>query len=858
MSWLPTFVSWPLATAAAVCAAGPVIIHLLNRRRFRTVEWAAMEYLLQAVQRNRKILRIRDLILLVLRTLAVLLVGLGIAQPFFTADQNATFDGQQPLHAIMLLDNSQSMSAQGLEGTMLDIAKKRAIDFINELPEGSRVTVAPVCGSQEGLTLDAFRSIEHAEEAIQRVEVVSRAAAMSTTLNLARAAWEVEPALAKRMVLLTDMQGGNWLRTFQWDEDKPLQVLSVRDGPIENAWVAEVSMEDGVADVETPATIAATIRYEGRSPQQDVQVTLKVDGQVAAVATVDLAPNSVRQVTFQHLFNAVRPEPGQPRASLVEVSLPPDRLPADDARRLVVHVVASLPVAFVDRWGDREDVLRGRIGESRHLRTLLAPGGASDASMIKVRHLRPEQLDRDAIADTRLVVLAGVAEPGPWADLLLEYVQQGGQLFLAAGGEFQPERWTASTYQDGRHLLPLPLQSELVGSLPSSGNANLRPFSLDYESLRTHDYFQIAGVAEEELRDLYSEPLFFQTAAVDESRLDEQHDNTATLDTPPAAIDPASQSTSKPTSTPSAKSNSANQTDQGPQRWVAWPSRQHPQRDSEPARVLARYDRDRLPFMVEREVGGGRVVLVTTGMLAEWSTLPRTNAILMMDRVLRGMIHSTLPLRNFITQERLSTPLPILTQGIRWELVRPDAEATVESLAPGFIGRNIRGLTIERPLQAGVYRLIARSEAPRETENVSGGQSGQTVQDNSKDLRVNRETGLLNLPLAIECPAEESQLAEAPMAELAEKLGNHVRLLGPGDKLSMSGVQTAAHDMWWWLVLAAFGLLLIELLILTPLRKTRAVATADQLATRAQRSGPRASPAQSAAQSTSTGEGGAA
>ena len=43
--------------AALVAAAGPVLIHLLNRRRFRVVQWAAMDFLRQAVRRSRRILR---------------------------------------------------------------------------------------------------------------------------------------------------------------------------------------------------------------------------------------------------------------------------------------------------------------------------------------------------------------------------------------------------------------------------------------------------------------------------------------------------------------------------------------------------------------------------------------------------------------------------------------------------------------------------------------------------------------------------------------------------------------------------------------------------------------------------------
>jgi len=68
--------------AGGLCALGPIIIHLLNRRRFKVVQWAAMDFLREAMQRNRRIMQIRDIILLVLRTAAVFFFGLALAQPF--------------------------------------------------------------------------------------------------------------------------------------------------------------------------------------------------------------------------------------------------------------------------------------------------------------------------------------------------------------------------------------------------------------------------------------------------------------------------------------------------------------------------------------------------------------------------------------------------------------------------------------------------------------------------------------------------------------------------------------------------------------------------------------------------------
>src|SRR5215475_7652206 len=60
--------------------SAPILIHLINRMRFRRVRWAAMEFLLKSQKRNRRRLIIEQIILLLLRILLVALVGFLLAQ----------------------------------------------------------------------------------------------------------------------------------------------------------------------------------------------------------------------------------------------------------------------------------------------------------------------------------------------------------------------------------------------------------------------------------------------------------------------------------------------------------------------------------------------------------------------------------------------------------------------------------------------------------------------------------------------------------------------------------------------------------------------------------------------------------
>src|SRR5260221_88534 len=75
------FFTNPLTMAAGgALVSAPIIIHLINRMRFRRIKWAAMEFILKAQKRMKRKLIIEQLILLLLRCLLIFLVGMLLAR----------------------------------------------------------------------------------------------------------------------------------------------------------------------------------------------------------------------------------------------------------------------------------------------------------------------------------------------------------------------------------------------------------------------------------------------------------------------------------------------------------------------------------------------------------------------------------------------------------------------------------------------------------------------------------------------------------------------------------------------------------------------------------------------------------
>src|SRR6516225_2281813 len=85
------FVHPELVIPGALLISAPIIIHFINRLRFRRVKWAAMEFLLASQQRNRRRLLLEQLLLLLLRILAVAGLVLLVARPLIDPERFSLF-----------------------------------------------------------------------------------------------------------------------------------------------------------------------------------------------------------------------------------------------------------------------------------------------------------------------------------------------------------------------------------------------------------------------------------------------------------------------------------------------------------------------------------------------------------------------------------------------------------------------------------------------------------------------------------------------------------------------------------------------------------------------------------------------
>ena len=881
------FLTGAFAIAGLIAAAGPIVIHLLNRRRFRVVEWGAMDFLRKAMQRSRRAVQLRDLLLLVLRCLVVALFGAALARPFVSGVSSSTLligagtiaavflavglaaagiltstasvrrivvpgallcaigavaglfsmfgagetegasalRSRESLHAIILIDNSMSMAYESLEGTLLDRARKRVAEFLDALPSGSQIHIVPLCGSgsDANISATAFRSKSDAREALDRIQPVDRIAVGTQAFDAARDAARQVPELpSKRVVLVGDQQADFWagVSSDQLAALPDLQVMRIAAEQPENVAVTGFELQDGVADTETPAVFLATVQLTGDQPLSNVQVTLTVDGTEAASRLVDLEPGQTRQIEFRQRLDSVTDTgalgDGVTTAAMIQASVTAsveggvgDRLPRDNSRHLVVPVVAGLPVVFVDQAAEGEDLDRGVIGETYRLRRLLAPRVSTNEEenrqLIRIRHVPVDRLTEEVLSDARLVVVAGIESPGESVPLLRQYVEQGGPLVIAAGADFDADQWDELAWLDGAGILPASISGEPMGQLPEVAVGTLEPFFLDTQSLQD-DVFRIEGESDESLDDLYRSPLFFKAVSIesDATSLD------AVVALEADRISEARQLAAVPGSETSddVEADDFDAAAGGLRRWLSWGSDDRlaalgemdvtELAERSRPRVLGRYTLNNQPFLIERRVGAGRILFLTSGLYSSWNTLTSTNAIVVFDRLLRRLIEDTLPERNFETGDVV--PLPAQKSDlVRWQLDRPDGRSDL--LAIEALSAERFGVLIRNGVLNGHYAVRSVAAAADALDGGAGGSDPET-------------TAKATL-LSFNCQTDESQLETLDALAFQSRFeGTEARWLEADEALNVEGARISGRGLWKWLIGAVLIALLTEMALL--------------------------------------------
>jgi hypothetical protein len=450
------FLSAPLLFGLTL-AAVPLVIHLLNRRRFQLVEWAPMKYLKLTIRNNRRRMRIEQLLLLLLRTLLIVLLVLVVARPVLSRQGVASWLSRRArVSRIIVLDDSLSMAYRQDGRTALDRGKEAVAELLHVTGAQDAVTVLTTAPASDPLVREV--RLEDSSRLLGRLEALKPTdAACDWTATFKRIDDCVSSATfpQRELVLVTDLRRAGWNHGVSDLADRwaaqgvVVKVIDVGSRETADVSLTRFAQEDPIVLPGQVAKLMATIHNGTGTVISGAEAVLSVDGKPRPIILPDLPAGGNIDLPLSVTLDS-------PGSHILQLSLPDDALAPDNVRYMSLEVREHLDLCIVD--GRRSAKPFESAGDFLHVALTAGP------DPWRVERLGDADPEASRPADQDVVAMTDVASLSDAAIAAYEqHVRQGMGLMIFLGEQVDSDLYNERLFKKGAGLLPAKLTHIVEG-----------------------------------------------------------------------------------------------------------------------------------------------------------------------------------------------------------------------------------------------------------------------------------------------------------------------------------------------------------------------------------------------------------
>jgi hypothetical protein len=433
------------------CALGPLVIHLLTRLRHRRESWAAMQFLVSAHARIRRRLNLRHYLMLVLRTAAILFLGLALSRPGATDAWMLPGDAYSKCARIILLDDTLSMQSHHESSpNSFAVAKSFVEDLLRDFPANAPTALITLSSNRDQSPrfvpnpVDLLTVLQSTEVSFRSGDIAQSLYSAAQLLADTRDTWETS-----RMYLISDLDHAT-IKQLSDLGNHPEMIDSVGDllianvGPKHRDNIA-IEALSRVSEIIAPRLpVRYSVEVANYSPADLSSITLKIlcNGELRQDIPIDSIRSGGRATQSFELTFA---RPGPQRIAVELAGSPSDVLPADSARFLTENIPNQIKILLVEGQAGLPDAQQ----ELFYVRTSLRVVGDPIRPLVHAKSILPQQLDSEVVDDHAIIILGDIPSlSSAAADRLTRFVSHGGGLVVFCGEQ---------TDANVDHMLPVHL-----------------------------------------------------------------------------------------------------------------------------------------------------------------------------------------------------------------------------------------------------------------------------------------------------------------------------------------------------------------------------------------------------------------
>ena len=439
----------PLILVAGLGIGLPILAHLLSRYQVQRTDWAAMRFLNRSVRVRSRQLRLRDILLMCLRCLAVILLVLAFAKPFIKDAANLPAGlGERRAGVVIALDASFSMGHSDGSSSRFDQALEKVRMIMEGIRPGDPVSLVLLASEHRVVARNMAFDPARFAEMLQTLEPSPEPLNLASVPELLNSLADGMDAPQKEIHIVTDMQARDWKERPAWlstafndlTRAAVTTIVPVRGGS-DNLAITDLELVSGVLRKDTIARYRATVRNFGPNPVSNVRVKGMADNVTVDTKTIPaIAPGASETVSLFVQFHNSGP-------IRISAELDPDPLLADNVRRTVAYIRDEVAVLNV----------QGSSGGSGALiaAALQARGDGAGEKNFDVQSVPWTELPTRDLSKFDVVILDNVPDITPeQARVFEDYVRAGHGLVWFAGDNVDAAAWNKRSALGSIPLLP--------------------------------------------------------------------------------------------------------------------------------------------------------------------------------------------------------------------------------------------------------------------------------------------------------------------------------------------------------------------------------------------------------------------
>jgi hypothetical protein len=288
--------AYPEFLYALIAIAIPIVIHLFNFRKFKKIYFSNVEFLKEVQQETQSKSKLKHLLILLSRILAIAFLVFAFAQPFIpSSDSNVA--NQNNLVGIYI-DNSFSMESTGGNGSLLNEAKTKAIEMVNSY----RATDKFILTTNNFNTGDQrLLSNEEIVDKIEGVIISSNSRKLSSIYSRNRDAINSSEINNKSFYLFSDFQKSTAdFKNIKADTLINSYIIPIKASEISNLYVDSCWFNSPTHLLNQNEGLNIRIKNNSENELENIPIKLFINNQNIVPASFSVGANNETTITLNY------------------------------------------------------------------------------------------------------------------------------------------------------------------------------------------------------------------------------------------------------------------------------------------------------------------------------------------------------------------------------------------------------------------------------------------------------------------------------------------------------------------------------------------------------------------------------